>query len=118
MTFILKLYSLFRRMQEKFSAEMRDLEASEQAYKDKWNETKSKLTEMEDEIISYKAAIRQVESEITEAHKVVQSICTFRMIVFETGIFYLVVNFANNQSPKHLNYFKWHNNNLQILIRF
>jgi chromosome segregation ATPase len=63
----------FRRLKEKFDAEIRDLEASEKAIKSKYNETKVKLVENEDEVINLKTNARQLGKELEEAKKV----CTY-----------------------------------------
>jgi len=61
---------VFRRLKEKFDAEVRDLEISEQVIKCKYNETKGKLVEKEDEVINLKTNARQIEKELEEAKKV------------------------------------------------
>lgn len=61
---------VFRRLKEKFDAEIRDLEVSEKAIKSKYNETKGKLVEKEDEVINLKTNARQLEKELEEAKKV------------------------------------------------
>jgi chromosome segregation ATPase len=61
---------VFRRLKEKFEAEIRDLEVSEKAIKSKYNETKGKFVEKEDEIINLKTNARQLEKELEEAKKV------------------------------------------------
>jgi len=64
------LICVFRRLKEKFDAEIRDLEISEQAIKCKYSETKGKLVEKEDEVINLKTNARQIEKELEEAKKV------------------------------------------------
>lgn len=59
-----------RRLKEKFDAEIRDLEVSEKAIKSKYNETKGKLVEKEDEVINLKTDARQIKKELEEAKKV------------------------------------------------
>jgi chromosome segregation ATPase len=61
---------VFRRLKEKFDAEIRDLEVSEKAIKSKYNETKGKLVEKEDEVINLKTNARHLEKELEEAKKV------------------------------------------------
>jgi hypothetical protein len=61
---------VFRRLKEKFDAEVKDLEVSEKAMKTKYNETKGKLVEKEDEVITLKANVRQLGKELEEARKV------------------------------------------------
>lgn len=64
------LMCVFRRLKEKFDAEIRDFEISEKAIKCKYNETKGKLVEKEDEVINLKTNARQTEKELEEAKKV------------------------------------------------
>jgi len=61
---------VFRRLKEKFDAEIRDLEISEKAIICKYNETKGKLVQKEDEVINLKTNARQIEKELEEAKKV------------------------------------------------
>jgi hypothetical protein len=65
-----KYACVFRRLKEKFDAEVKDLELSEKAIKTKYTETKGKLGEKEDEVISLKANVRHLEKELEEARKV------------------------------------------------
>lgn len=64
------LMCVFRRLKEKFDAEIRDLEISEKAIICKYNETKGKLVQKEDEVINLKTNARQIEKELEEAKKV------------------------------------------------
>jgi len=61
---------VFRRLKEKFDAEIRELEISERAIKCKYNETKGKLVEKEDLVINLKTSARQTDKELEEAKKV------------------------------------------------
>jgi bifunctional ADP-heptose synthase (sugar kinase/adenylyltransferase) len=61
---------IFRRLKEKYDAEIKDLELSEKVTKSKYNETKDKLVEKDDEVIILKANARQLRKELEEAKKV------------------------------------------------
>ncbi|XP_021928718.1 centrosomal protein of 131 kDa-like isoform X5 [Zootermopsis nevadensis] len=72
-----------RRLKEKFDAEVKDLEDSEKSIKTKYNETKGKLVEKEDEVISLKANVRQLGKELEEARKIVDRLSGERTEVKE-----------------------------------
>ncbi|KAJ4445587.1 hypothetical protein ANN_12268, partial [Periplaneta americana] len=61
--------SRLRRLKEKFDAEIKDMEESEKALKNKYNDIKGILVEKEDEVINLKANARQLDKELEEAKK-------------------------------------------------
>ncbi|XP_069695012.1 calponin homology domain-containing protein DDB_G0272472 isoform X2 [Periplaneta americana] len=63
--------SRLRRLKEKFDAEIKDMEESEKALKNKYNDIKGILVEKEDEVINLKANARQLDKELEEAKKIV-----------------------------------------------
>lgn len=67
------LYS-FRRLKEKFDTELQDLERSEQEAKNKYLETKNKLLETEDLVLTLKATIKQLQSQLDDAKDIVEKL--------------------------------------------
>lgn len=60
-----------RRLKDKYQQEVQDLEVSEKEAKSKYGETKSKLLETEDVVITLNASIKQLELQLKESQEVI-----------------------------------------------
>lgn len=63
---------ILRRIREKLENELHDLEKSEQEAKTKYLETKNKLLESEDNVVTLKATIKQLNIQMVESKEVLK----------------------------------------------
>lgn len=62
--------STLRRLKVKYDNEIKDLEVSEKDAKNRYTETKTKLLETEDLVISLKASVKQLEVQLNDTKEV------------------------------------------------